>query len=133
MLKNFHISRQVSISLRAQVCFPPVTGISFTSSLKGSTITVDVKIYAKKADDYRVTVLLLEDGVKGTQAGADGSYEHNNMIRLALSSPSGNDAQIDSDGSIWSKNFSGTVPYGCNESNLSVLVYVERPFGSQWQ
>lgn len=111
--------------------YPPVTGISFTSSLKGSTITVDVKIYAKKADDYRVTVLLLEDGVKGTQAGADGSYEHNNMIRLALSSPSGNDAQIDSDGSIWSKNFSGTVPYGCNESNLSVLVYVERPFGSQ--
>ena len=48
------------------MCFPPVTGISFTSSLNGSTITVDVKIYAKKADDYRVTVLLLEDGVKGT-------------------------------------------------------------------
>lgn len=112
-------------------CYPPVTGISFTSSLTGSTVTADVKIYAKKADDYRVTVLLLEDGIMGTQAGADGSYEHNHVVRLALSSPSGNDAKIDADESVWSKSFSGTVPYGCNTSNLRILVYVERPFGSQ--
>lgn len=110
---------------------PPVTGISFTSSLRGSTVTADVKIYAKEADDYKVTVLLLEDGIMGYQNGADGDYEHNHVVRLALSNPSGDDVRIDSDNTIWSDSFSAVVPSGCDMSNLRLLVYVEKPFGSQ--
>lgn len=111
--------------------YPVTTGISFTSSLSGSTVKADVKVYAKKADDYKVTVLLLEDGIVGYQNGGGYDYVHDHVVRLVMSSTSGDDAAVASDNTVWSKTYTGTVPSGCNTSNLRILVYVEKPYGNQ--
>lgn len=110
--------------------YPAVTGISFTSSSSGSTVTADVKMYAKKADKYKVTVLLIEDGVTGYQNGGGDAYVHDNVVRLVMSSTSGDTADVAHDNSVWSNTYTGQMPAGCNSSNLRILVYVEKPYGS---
>lgn len=111
--------------------YQTTTGISFTSSLSGSKITANVNVYAKEADDYKVTVLLVEDGIIGYQNGGSNDYEHSHVVRLVMSDTSGDDAAITSANSVWSKTYTGTVPAGCDLSNLRVLAYVEKPYGSQ--
>ena len=110
------------------------TGISFTSSLSGNDISVNVNVYSKETDDYKVSVLLLEDGITSWQAdyinGDHSDYVHNRVLRLALSDIEGDDARI-SENTKWNKTYTGRVPSGCNTSNLRVLVYVQKPYGTQ--
>lgn len=114
-----------------EASYPTKTGISFESSLNGQQITVNLKLYVKEADEYKVTVLVLEDEIIGYQNGEGNSYEHNDVVRLALSDISGDEVSVTEDNTVWTGSFSGTVPSGCNPDNLRVLVYVEKPYGNQ--
>jgi len=111
--------------------YPAKTGIAFTSSLEGSQLDVDVSLFVKEAGDYKVTVLLLEDEITGYQNGQGDAYEHNDVVRLALSDVAGDPVSVDADNTVMTLSFTGTVPAVCNLSNLRVLVYVEKPYGSQ--
>lgn len=111
--------------------YPTSVGIAFKSSLEGNEMTADVNLYIKEAGDYKVTVLLLEDDITGYQSGIGYDYVHNDVVRLALSDMSGESFSVESDGSVWSRRFTGIVPDVCDNSNLRLLVYVEKPFGSQ--
>lgn len=115
--------------------YPTTTAVSFKSSISGSNITVDLSMYAKKADSYKVTVLLLEDNIVGYQAdnydGDSNDFIHSNIVRLALSSPTGDEVTLNTDYTVWSHKYSGTVPSGCKKDNLKILVYVQKPFGEQ--
>ena len=111
-----------------------VTAFEFSSSLSGSTVSVDLTVYAKVADTYKLTALVLENGIIGNQSdngeGAHSDYHHDRIARLALTSITG-DPFTASAGDEKAFTLSGTVPAGCNLDNLEVLVYVQRPFGSQ--
>lgn len=111
--------------------YPAKTGIAFTSTLTGSELTVDVDVYVKEADEYLITVLLLEDKIYGYQNGGGNNYEHKDIARLAITSVSGDPFTVEQDGSIWHGSYSATVPEVCDPDNLRVLVYVEKPYGSQ--
>lgn len=111
--------------------YPAKTGIAFTSTLTGQELTVDLDIYVKEADEYLITVLLLEDKIYGYQNGGGANYEHNDIARLAITSVSGDPFTVEQDGSIWHGSYSATVPEECNPDNLRILVYVEKPYGSQ--
>ncbi|MBQ9192324.1 MAG: Omp28-related outer membrane protein [Bacteroidales bacterium] len=117
-----------------EATYPVVTAFEFSSSLSGSTVSVDLTVYAKVADTYKLTALVLENGIIGNQSdngeGAHSDYHHDRIARLALTSITG-DPFTASAGDEKAFTLSGTVPAGCNLDNLEVLVYVQRPFGSQ--
>lgn len=114
--------------------YPTATGVEFSSALSGSTLSVNLDLFAHVADDYKLTVLVLENGIVGHQTDYnDGDHEdfvHDKVVRQALTSVSG-DAVTMAEGDEKSFTFSTEIPSGWNKSNLEILVYVQRPFGSQ--
>ena len=114
--------------------YPTVTGIAINSTLSGNDMSVTVSVYMKKAGSYKVTALVLEDGIVGYQNYHEGGvydYEHNNVARIALSSGYGESVTADSDNQVWTKSYSATVSSSYNKDNLKILVFVEKPYGDQ--
>ena len=117
-----------------EATYPVVTAFEFSSSLSGSTVSVDLVVYAQETDDYKLTVLVLENGIIGKQSdygeGTHQDYHHDRIARLALTSING-DAFNLAKGEERNFSLTGVLPVGCNPGNLEILVYVQRPFGSQ--
>lgn len=109
--------------------YPTVSGIAVDSYISGTELTVFVPIYFHKADAYRVTVLLLEDGIVGYQNGGGSNYTHNDVARYAFTSMSGESVKIESDNTVWTNVYTARVDSAWNPDNLKVLVYVERAYG----
>lgn len=59
-------------------------GIAAAAGLTGNTLGVNVQIKAAKAEQYRVAVWVLEDGIRGKQEGAkeDWMNTHSNAVRV---------------------------------------------------
>lgn len=111
--------------------YPTVSGIAVDSHLSGAELTVFVPIYFHQPDAYRVTVLLLEDGIVGYQNGGGSRYTHNDVARTAMTSMSGESVRIESANTVWSQVYTAKVESNWNPDNLKVLVYVEKPYGDQ--
>lgn len=113
--------------------YPSQTGIAVNSTLDGTSLTVDLSLYVKEADTYRVTVLLLEDKIIGYQNGVAMSsrYEHNDIARQAVTSASGEAVKIEADNTVWEKTFTSTISSKYKPENLRLLVYVEKPYGNR--
>ena len=121
----------VDVAKETSEHFPACTGIAMKSSQKDGQIKAEVTLYVKHADYYRVTVLLLEDDIIGYQNGASNSYEHDHVARVSLSDIKGDVIDIEKDGTIWTGDYSCTIPEYCNPDNLRLLVYVEKPYGDR--
>ena len=106
------------------------TGIAINSSMVASELRVELTVYAKKPDTYRVTALLLEDNIIAYQNGVTdpASYIHNDVARMAITSINGDRIEIGEGGGIWTGNYSVSVPSKYNRNNLRILVYVEKPY-----
>ena len=109
--------------------YPTVSGIAVDSYLSGTELTVFVPIYFHKSGPYRVSVLLLEDGIVGYQNGGGSNYTHNDVARYAFTSMSGESVKIESDNTVWTNVYTARVDSAWNPDNLKVLVYVERAYG----
>lgn len=109
--------------------YPTVSGIAVDSYLSGTELTVFVPIYFHKSGPYRVSVLLLEDGIVGYQNGGGSNYTHNDVARYAFTSMSGESVKIESDNTVWTNVYTARVNSAWNPDNLKVLVYVERAYG----
>lgn len=122
----------MDVAKETQASYPARTGIVMNSSLDGSSLTLDISLYVKEADTYRVVAVLLEDNIIGYQNGASSPsrYEHDNIARLAITSISGESVKIDRDYTVWEKTFTADIPSGYDPENLRILVYVEKPYGS---
>lgn len=114
--------------------YPTATGIGLKASRSGQKVTVDVDIYTKLADNYKLTVLLLENNIIGYQAdyneGDHEDFVHNKVVREAFTSVSGDPFTAGAQEKK-SFSFSTTLSDEYDPDNLEVLVYVQRPFGSQ--
>lgn len=111
--------------------YPPKTGIAISSTVSGSEVSVEVDVHVKEAGQYKVVVLLLEDDIFAYQYGGGSNYEHDHVLRLALSDMSGDSMTIEEDNSVWSKTYTANIPGGCVISNMKALVFVQKPYGSQ--
>ena len=109
--------------------YPTVSGIAVDSYISGTELTVFVPIYFHKGGSYRVSVLLLEDGIVGYQNGGGSNYTHNDVARYAFTSMSGESVKIESDNTVWTNVYTARVDSAWNPDNLKVLVYVERAYG----
>lgn len=121
----------VEVAKETQEAYPAKTGIALSSTLEGTDLTVDLSLYVKEADSYRVTVLLLEDGIVGNQNGGGSNYVHNDVARLALTSMSGETVRISEDYQVWNNTYTAQLKSSWKAENLEILVYVEKPFGEQ--
>lgn len=121
----------IGVAMETQREYPATVGLAYGSQVSGSELNVSLGLYAKEAGTYKVVVLLLEDGIVAYQNGGGNKYQHDHVARLALTSMSGESVKVDSDGELVVKNFTGKLRSEWNPDNLKVLVYVEKPYGSQ--
>jgi hypothetical protein len=119
-----------NVASETQKQYPASVGIACGSLLSDDELDMNLGLYIKKAGSYRVTVLLLEDGIVGYQNGGGNSYRHNDVARLALTSISGETVRTESDGQLVTKSYTARLDPSWNPQNLKVLIYVEKPFDS---
>ncbi len=120
----------ISAAKETESLYGTKTGIKISSVLSGRNLSVDMTVYAKKADSYKVTVLLLEDGIVGSQSGEQGLYVHNDIARVAVTNIRGEAFLISKDNSYKDLNYSVSIPEGYHLDRMKILVYVHAPFGS---
>ena len=110
--------------------YETVTAVSWTSKVSGSQVTLDLSAYIKKAGSYKITALLVEDKVISYQAdynnGASDAYEHNGIIRAALSNVLGENVEVTEDAQVKTFTYSAELPSECNKDNVRVVVYIQR-------
>lgn len=111
--------------------YPVKTGISFSSSVSGNTLTLDIKLYIKEKGDYKVTAVLLEDNIIGYQNGGVAGYNHSSIARVAFTDISGDAFSTTGNNKTVEKSYSVTIPSSYNKENLKILVYVLKQYGSQ--
>ena len=124
-------STAMGVAQETQETYPATSGIALSSTLDGTDLKVDLSVYFKEADSYRVVVLLLEDGIVAYQNGGGSNYTHNDVARLGITSISGDGVEVSKDYTVWTQSFSASLKSGWNPDNLKVLVYVEKPYGDQ--
>lgn len=111
--------------------YPTKSGISFSSSVSGNELKLNVKLYLKERGDYKLAAFLLEDGLIGYQEGTGGLIEHNSIARLAISDAEGDAFSTPEDKMTVLKNYTAVIPDKCDKKNLRVLVYVFRKYGTK--
>lgn len=133
---KYTIAYNVTEAMRStESNYPTVSGISFTSSVSGRTLSADITLHLKAAGDYMVTVLVLEDGIVGYQNNYYGAvyydYVHDGVARIALSDMPGDSFSAESGNVTKTFSYSTEIPSDYNIDNLRILVYVHRAYGSQ--
>lgn len=103
-----------------------VTGMGWRSYVSGSVAQLKLRAYVKKAGNYKVSALLVEDNIMGFQEGASNDYIHRNVLRSAFTNACGDDFVVEEDGVAKDFHFTLTVPQGCVIGNLKVVAYIQR-------
>lgn len=116
--------------------YPAVTAIGLESSLSGQNLDVKVDVLGLSTETYKLTVILMENGIIGYQAdytnGDHQDFQHDRVARKTLtSSISGDSFTISEVGGTKTFNYSYTVPTGYNKDNLMILAYVQRSYGER--
>lgn len=133
-VENYDLSTTTDLFINAvkdtETKYETVTGASWTSSVSGDQAILNLSLYIKKSGSYKITALLVEDGIVGYQAdynnGSSSDYVHNGVIRASFTEATGDALEIDADGQKKDFNYSVTIPDGCNKDNLKIVVYVQR-------
>ena len=126
----------VSAVNETEMRYPAVTAVALESSLSGRNLTVRADVYTQAADSYKLTVILMENGIIGYQADAEAGphedFEHNRVARLTLTpSVAGEEFVATAIGETKTFTYTAAVPEEYNPDNLVVLAWVQRPFGSR--
>ncbi len=125
----------VSAIAEQEKIYPAQTGVSFVSSISGSTLTVSGKVYSHVAEDFKISVYLLEDGIQGSSLGYTSDFytsrQFDNVLRLSLSNVLGDEISFGTKNSVQEFKYSTTIPEGYNKDNLSILVIVQRGYADQ--
>ena len=87
----------------------------------GRNVKVDIQGYFKKASDYKVQVMLLEDGIPVE----DGTC--NDIVRVVLTRETGDPFTIQEDLSERSFSYNADVPSGYDLEKMHVLVFFQIP------
>ncbi|MBQ5985037.1 MAG: Omp28-related outer membrane protein [Bacteroidales bacterium] len=108
------------------------TGVSVLSHVSGREVHIDLTVYAKKSGKYKLTVLILEDGIIASQSGASTlMFTHNDVARIEVSDLSGDSFSISKDNSFKDFSYTVTIPEKYDMAKMKTLVYVQAEFSSQ--
>ena len=108
------------------------TGVSLNSTLSGRDLDIDLTVYAKKKGSYKITVLLLEDGIQNAQSGvAGGLFTHNDVARISVTNVAGDTFDIAKDCSYKDFTYSvKSISSSFRLANMKILVVVWTTFNS---
>ena len=106
--------------------YPPVTGAAFKSSISGKVLSIQGKIYSHEAETFKLTVYLLEDNVTDEY-----SVSHNDVLRISFTDALGDSFTIGTKNSTHDFQYSIALPDEYKTKDLSILVIVQRQYGSQ--
>lgn len=123
-------SAVVDVANETHTSYPVTSAIACESEFDGTYLSFWVAAYFKKAGNYRVFALVLEDNIVESQSGAGVGYIHNDVARAALTPMSGTSVNVAEDNTVWSGAYSAKVT-ASNPDNLKILVYVEKSYGDQ--
>lgn len=121
----------VDVANETKSSYPVTTGIACKSSLSGTDLTVNLDLYLKEADVYRVVILVLEDGIVGYQNNGGYDYVHNEVARYALTSMNGDKVETTQDYQIVPVTYTASLKSSWKAENLKLLIYVEKPYGER--
>ena len=123
------VSKVSSIVKETEERYSTITGASWNSAISGNKISLDLKVYLKKAGSYKVTALLVEDNFTAYQAdytnGSSNNYLHRDVVRGSFSNVLGDAVATTEDGQVKTFNYSLDIPSVCNKDNLRIVVYVQ--------
>ena len=116
--------------------YPVTAAIGLNSSISGSTLNVDVTLYLRNAEDYKFTLMVTESGIICPQADYHtnsyvNDYQHDDIARISVTAAKGDAISSPGEMSVVEKHYSTTIPSSYNKSNLKLVAYVQRAFGSQ--
>ena len=126
-------SKMIDAAKETESFYGTVTGMEVSSALTGRNLSIDLTVYAKKAGDYKLTVLLLEDGIYYEQVGVDGGkMMHNDLARIAVTSVTGDTFTVSKDKTGKSFFFAvKDISASYDVSNMKILAFVHAPFGDR--
>ncbi|MBR4826688.1 MAG: BACON domain-containing protein [Bacteroidales bacterium] len=108
--------------------YPPMTSIGFSSGIEGSTLTVDLKVYAYKAGTYRIAVNLTRNAL------AVGSFNIYNVSMYHATDNTGYDIagqEYELSAGINEIHLAKTIKssYASISDLFSIFAYVQVPYG----
>ena len=110
--------------------YDAVSGASWTSSVSGRNVNLNLSAYIKEAGSYKITAFLLEDNVIAPQTdyknGDQLDYVHSGIIRSAFTYPLGESFTVEEDFAVKDFLYSVEVPSGSVVDNMRVMVYVQK-------
>ena len=121
----------VAAARETEELFGTKTGIEINSTVSGRDVSIDLTVYAKEAGSYKLTVLLLEDGIVNAQVGAkDGYMIHDDVARISVTSTMGDHFSIPKARSGSSFQFSvKNISSSYDITRMKILAYVQSEFG----
>lgn len=117
--------------------YPVSSRIAFNSSFRvsDSQLSIDLYLFIRYAADYKVTVVLEQDGLIASQSNYTGpswtAYEHNDVAVLSLTDILGDPFTVTEDKTVEHMQYSVQLPVKYKIEDLKVLVAVQRAFGDQ--
>ena len=116
--------------LETEENYVTASGLAIRSAADGPRVSIDIDGYFKTAGDYKITVLLLEDGIVHPQVNGGDDYVHNHVARVLATDLLGDSFTIGKD--LTKKSFHYEVSVGPNFKleNMYVLAYIQKPFGA---
>ena len=123
-------ARFIAAAKQTEETYGTVSGLSLRSVSVGQRVSIDVDAYFKQAGDYKITVLLVEDGIIHPQTNGGNDYVHDNIVRHTATDITGDVFTVSTALSKRSFHYTLTVPEGEKIEKMRVFAYIQKPFGS---
>lgn len=120
----------IDVSKETESTYGTVSGMAVRSVCSGQLVTIDVDAYFKVAGEYKMTVLLVEDGIIHEQTNGGTNYRHDHVARVSATDITGDAFTIGSDLTKRAFHFSVAVPEEDKIENMRVVAYIQKTFGS---
>lgn len=112
-----------------------VSGIALNSHYNGNELSVDVSLYFKANDNYRIVTLITQEETSYSFTYQSGRYSSTTkadfLTRYVASSILGDDITVASAPEVKYKSYKVNVSNTYKSGKLRALVYVLRPYGSR--
>ena len=132
-----NIATTASVTVQAvqqrETSLPTVSTAGWRSTLSGQKLTLETYLFFKEAGNYKITVLLVEDGIIAKQAdnqnGDQNDFRHDGVARVALTNIAGESVSIPSAHTKLTRSFTTDLPSSYFKDHMRILVYIQRAYG----
>lgn len=107
--------------------YPAKTALAAQASFDGTTLMLNGYVATKEQLDYNIHIFVLQDDIIAEQAGADGDYEHDAVLRYAVTDELGDALFGTGEQKVVSFSKEVTLPsdifYGGEKNDAYLLIY----------